>query len=75
MEMGLQYDREIRRWCLDGRDLHCGDGLVVQVGGRWLPVRVELDDRHGWLLYGDGDRVRILPSTRIPARAAARDHR
>ncbi len=75
MEMGLQYDREIQRWCLGGRDLHCGDGLVVQVASCWLPVRVELDNRHGWVLFADGDRVCILPSTRIPARAAARDHR
>ncbi len=68
METGLRYDRELRRWCLDGRDLHCGDGLTVQVGGRWLPVRVELDDRHGWLLYADGDRVRVLPTRSLPVR-------
>ncbi len=61
MEMGLQYDREIR--ARSGGSAWTGVlCTVVQVGGRWLPVRVELDDRHGWLFYGDGDRVRILPA-------------
>jgi len=65
---GWGYDREIDRWILAGRDLHCGDGLEVRVGWCWVPVRMERDTRHGWLLYADDDTVRILPSRRLPAR-------
>lgn len=36
--------------------MHCGDSLDVQVDGRWLPVRVEWPDGHGWVLYADDDR-------------------
>ena len=74
MDRGLQYDREIRPWCLDGRDLHCGDGLEVRVAGHWLPVRIEYD-RHGWVLLADSDTVRILPSRLLPARPDPRDPR
>lgn len=72
---GLHYDRNADRWMLVGRTLHCGDGLDVQVGGRWLPVRVEHDDRHGWVLYADDDRCRILPSHVLTARPEPRDGR
>lgn len=65
---GLRYDLATGRWLLAGRDLHCGDGLEVQVGGHWLPCRVEHDDRKGWVLYADSNAVRILPSTSLPAR-------
>lgn len=72
---GLTYDRERERWALDNVELHCGDGLQVCVGGHWLPVRVEYQDRIGWLLYADDDAVRILPSRSLPARPDPRDHR
>ena len=65
---GLTYDRDSERWCLDGQDLHCGDELEVRVAGRWLAVRVESQDRHGWVLFADGDVVRLLPSRSLPAR-------
>ena len=65
---GLTYDRDSERWCLDGQDLHCGDGFEVRVAGRWLAVRVEWQDRHGWVLFADGDVVRLLPSRSLPAR-------
>ena len=74
-ETGLTYDREDDRWALAGRDLHCGDGLQVSVGGRWLPVRMEHEDRAGWVLLADSDTVRILPSTCLPARPDRRDGR
>lgn len=65
---GWRYDRETDRWILAGRELHCGDGLEVHVGTCWLPVRIELDQRHGWLLYTDDDTVRILPSRSLTVR-------
>ena len=65
---GLTYDRQSERWCLDGQGLHCGDGFDVRVAGRWLPVRVEWQDRHGWVLYADEDAARILPRRSLPAR-------
>ena len=72
---GWGYDREIDRWILAGRDLHCGDGLEVSIRGVWIPVRMEHDDRHGWILYADNDRCRILPSRSLPARPTAEDYR
>ena len=30
----LSYDRASDRWSCGGRDLHCGDGLPVRIGGR-----------------------------------------
>ena len=71
----LRYDRDSDRWCLCGQSLHCGDGLEVQVAGRWLPVRIEYTDRHGWVLLADDDRCRILPSTCLPARPDRHDGR
>jgi len=65
---GLTFDRQSDRWRLDGRPLHCGDGLEIRVGGCWLPVRVEWEDRAGWVLLADDDTVRILPTRRLPAR-------
>ena len=72
---GLRYDRETDRWRLDDQDLHCGDGLEVRIAGHWLPVRVEYQDRAGWVLLADEDRVRILPSRLLPARPDPRDGR
>ena len=66
---GLRYDREIDRWILAGRDLHCGDGLEVRVATCWVPVRMEHHDWHGWLLYTDDDAVRILPSRALTVRS------
>ena len=71
----LHYDQASNRWRLDGVDLHCGDGLEVSIRGVWFPVRVEHDDRHGWILYADNDRCRILPSRSLPARPTAEDYR
>ena len=64
----MRYDHASERWVLEGRALHCGDGLEIKVGDEWLPVRIEHDQRHGWVLYTDGDTARILPSRRLPAR-------
>ena len=72
---GLHYDRETDRWRLNDQDLHCGDGLQVQIGGHWLPVRVEHEDRHGWVLLAESDTVRILPSRLLPSRPDPKDHR
>ena len=72
---GLTYDRSSDRWLLDGIDLHCGDGLEVLIARHWLPVRVEHEDRHGWVLLAESDTVRILPSRLLPARPDPRDHR
>ena len=41
------------------------------MGGRWLPVRVEWQDRHGWVLFADDDAVRLLPSAAVVARLPA----
>jgi len=65
---GLSYDRAADRWVLDGRDLHCSDGFDVRIAGRWVPVRVEYQDRVGWVLYADHDAVRILPGRSLPVR-------
>ena len=72
--MTLIFDRTTDRWRLDGRDLHCGDGLEVKVGGRWLPVRVEMEDKAGWVLV-TGEGVRILPRRALPARPHRGDGR
>lgn len=72
---GLPYDRESDRRRLDGVDLHCGDGLEVSIRGVWFPVRIEHDDRHGWILYADHDRCRIVPSRSLPARPEPEDGR
>ncbi|MDA8102642.1 MAG: DUF5348 domain-containing protein [Nitrospiraceae bacterium] len=72
---GLQYDRDSERWPLDGVDLHCGDGLEVSIRSVWFPVRIEHDGRHGWILYADHDRCRILPSRSLPARPTPEDGR
>ena len=72
---GLRYDRETGRWQLASTDLHCGDGLEVRVGGHWVPVRIEHEDRAGWVLLADEDRVRILPCRLLPARPDPRDGR
>ena len=72
---GLRYDGEADRWTLAARDLHCGDGLEVRIAGHWLPVRVEHEDRAGWVLLADSDTVRILPSRLLTARPDPRDGR
>ncbi len=72
---GLAYDREADRWTLRSVDLHCGDGLEVRIVDRWVPCRVEHEDRHGWVLLADSDTVRILPSRLLPARPDPKDHR
>ena len=39
------------------------------MSGRWVPVRVEWQDRHGWVLFAaDDDAVRLLPSSAMVAR-------
>ncbi len=47
----------------------------MQIAGHWVPVRVEYQDRPGWVLLADDDRYRILPSRLFPARPDPRDHR
>ncbi len=64
----LEYDRTTGRWTLAGHPLHCGDGLEVWVGGHWVPVRLEYQDRLGWVLFADDDAVRILPGRNLTAR-------
>ena len=52
----LCYDRESGRYDIflgNGRyygGLHCGDCFDVEVDGRWIPVRIEMDD--DWYLVG-----------------------
>ena len=44
-----------RRHFLDGRPIHCGDGLELKLtDGTWMPVRYELD----W--YKNGERKPLL---------------
>ena len=69
LQSTMRYDRQEHRWCVGRRDLHCGDGIEVRVSGRWVPVRVEWQDRHGWVLFAaDDDAVRLLPSSAMVAR-------
>ena len=52
----LCYDRESGRYDIflgNGGyygGLHCGDCFDVEVDGRWIPVRIEMDD--DWYLVG-----------------------
>ena len=41
VRMTMQFDRESKRWTLDVRGLHYGDGIDVWLCERWVPVRVE----------------------------------
>ena len=68
LQSTMRYDRQQERWFVERRDLHCGDGIEVRLGGRWLTVRVEWQDRHGWVLFADDDTVRLLPSPAMMAR-------
>ncbi|MGC8488425.1 MAG: DUF5348 domain-containing protein [Clostridia bacterium] len=69
LQSTLRYDRQEHRWFVGRRDLHCGDGIEVRVSGQWVPVRVEWQDRHGWVLFADDDdAVRLLPSSAMMAR-------
>ena len=68
--MTMQFDRESKRWTLDGRGLHCGDGIDVWLCERWVPVCVEWQQPHGWVLFAHDDRVRLLPGTGVRARWA-----
>ena len=70
LQSTMHYDRRQQRWFVGRRDLHCGDGIEVRVGGQWVPVRVEWQDRHGWVLFTDDDTVRLLPSSAMVARQA-----
>ena len=72
--MALIFDRAVNHRLLDGRTLHSGNGLEVRIGRHRLPVRVEYEDRVGWvLLVGEG--ARILPGLALPARAHPGDGR
>ena len=70
LQSTMRYDRQQQRWFVGRHDLHCGDGIEVRVGGRWVPVRVEWQDRHGWVLFTDDDTVRLLPSSAMVVRHA-----
>ncbi len=42
--------------------LHCGDGMEVMVGGKWIRTRIEMDLNSKWYLVGvDADSLIGLP--------------
>ncbi len=68
LQSTMRDDREQEGRFVGRRDLHCGDGTELRVSGRWVPVRVEWQDRHGWVLFTDDDTVRLPPSSAMLAR-------
>lgn len=46
----LSYNKEIDRFCIGTRDLHCGDCFEVKNGEEWEAVRIEYSDH--WYLIG-----------------------
>ena len=64
MKDGLHKDTSGWRRYLDGRAIHCGDGLELRVGDSWIPVRYEarlgrikpteyLYFASGWVAFSD----------------------
>lgn len=38
--------------------LHCGTGMEVMLGGKWIPTRIEMDIKRKWYLVGvDADSL------------------
>lgn len=47
----LRYNPESRRYVLDGRELHCGDGFEVLINREWIGTRIEIGGiGNGWYL-------------------------
>jgi hypothetical protein len=40
-ELALAYNPESRRHVVEGYELHCGDGIDVMIGCRWVEGRYE----------------------------------
>lgn len=49
-----------RPWVGD-RDLHCGDGLALQVGGKVLRGRAEYSRRSGWYWTDNETAIDLRP--------------
>ncbi len=47
----LRFSESIRRYVLDGWELHCGDAFEVLVDDTWMPTRIEMSGNQ-WYLVG-----------------------
>lgn len=52
----LKYNNRNRRYGLVSSDiwldtgLHCGESLEVRIDDRWIPTRIEMDEKREWYL-------------------------
>lgn len=48
----IEYNGSTGRLEADGIDLHCGDCIIVCIGGKWVSDRLEMDSSDRWYLVG-----------------------
>ena len=69
IEGRLGYNRENRRYGLLVTDLwevdgfHCGQQIEVQIAGKWVKTRFEMNSKNRWYLVGTnlvGDDLEFL---------------
>jgi hypothetical protein len=53
-EHWLWFNSNSKRWQFHDRELHCGDGFQISIGGQWVETRIEhsssIDHSYGWYL-------------------------
>lgn len=62
---GLSYDQESGRYCVDGRDIHCGDVVEIRRASKWELVRFEMSGGSWYVITDTGNDY---PSERWEAR-------
>lgn len=50
MAQGYLWMQENGRYAVDGDELTAGRGIEVEIGGKWLPMRIEHDGEEYYLL-------------------------
>ena len=63
----LSYNKELDRYVIGTKELHCGECFQIENEGDWLDVRIEMG-ANGWYLIGTKKNIQDIYNNQIPVR-------